>query len=712
MQQSGPLPSHLGAVCPFRVHLPLSVCRADRMTSPVPFSLPHALSQPPTLSSAHSTPSFHFQPPPDASSVSPTPPASTFERMRHVQFVASYDVSLGLRYVPPTAPLPLPLPLPLLTSPALSALSLAPSIDHSYSHARTSPPSLHFSLFSSYPGVSVVSHSPAVEVRKTVSEVTGRQRAAERSAVEAERRIRKEASRQRRMEQLRKVRQKRDNADEQRRGQTDEQSSSHPALAEEMPARSQPPLPTPLRRSEQGGDRGVRRGWVDVSEWELARERRGQDERLKEERRLKAMQDQIALLKARMGVGEQPTFAPSLSPATPPASHARLPLTFSSSPYAPLSAGRRPPVSQRRPRLSPARFMSPRRRPHPFLRHSPVRRRRLSLSPNTQRRTADEHLQPQLAGSAGKVSAAETVGRQQHRQPPLRQYHQQERTRDTLTPHNADNANISTRHGSHPVAPSVSQQTSRRLSGILSAAYLQSLVEPEIAKHLTELAITSTRPSAPPSPPLIPQQCAAASSPLLHRYASLIVTDHLDELVADVLDRLVSETVTELNAAEERQRTTVVLEEVDDMVSELERLEDSVTQRWLGGTAIRPVQRTEKAEQQYASRDTVTASSTPGMPPPRSIAQVDRSLADPLSSVEASLSLATVSLLISPPVAFHRRVLPVCADVSPQLADPTGVALAEQWCEEAVDAAVDSVVDELWQCMDSLVEEMTEHEVS
>lgn len=667
-----------------------------------PLVLPHPLSQPPTLST-HLTPSTLYPPSPDAFSMQPTPPASTFERMRHVQSLASYDVSLGLRYVPPT-------------SPALSALALSASTSAIQSHSLSSyshysppvtsqqppppQPQPHYSLFSSYPGVAVVSNTPTVDTMTAAGEERERrkareaerkkkqadttQAAEEKKRAEEERRRRQEASRRRRMEQLRKAREEREWAAEEewREGEAEERQREYPTLAEVMPPKPQPPV----GRGGGGGERTGRREWVDVSEAELAQQRRHQDEQLKEERRLKQMQEKIALLKARMGVREQRTVVSS--PAS--ASHPRLSLTFSASPYAPLSASRRPPASPSRHRSSPHKFLSPRRRPHPFLRHSPARRRRLSPAPNKHRTAADQYTQPTLQQ------------RQQQKQ-------QHEQRHDPRTPNKAKRADSPTRRPNQSAAQSDSQQHSRRGSDVppppapnISTAYLHSLVEAEIAKHISGLAIASThRPTPPPSPPLIPHQSTASPLPLLHRYAAVSVIDSMDELVAAVLDRLVGDTVTELNAAEERQRASVVLDEVDEMVSELERLEDSVTQRWLPGTPPNKTQRRDGMERRYAHDDVAATSSPDALLPHQLPADVDHSLASGAVSQPASRS-----------APFHPRVLPVCSDVSPQLADPTGVALAERWCDELVDEAVDSVVAELWQCLDTMVDGMVQQEVN
>ena len=689
--------------------------------------LPHPLSYPLTLSSAASSPYAAVF---DAFPPSPTAPTSTFQRMRHVQSLASYDVSLGLRYVPPTGPLPPPL------SPALSAVSLSTSAGYGLSsHSSSASSSLlaspfplpHYSLFSSYPGVAVVSHTaPSLTASRTRGEARRSERDEERSnekknaevkqqqaeskrTAEEERRKRQEASRQRRMGQLRRARERRAEVErkEQQR-EVDEGPRSYPTLEEVMPPKQQPSRARSDRSEDGGGGRTVRRQqWSDVKEAELALQRREQDERLKEERRLKQMQDKIALLKARMDLKERHSLAPSLSPSLSSASRpGRLPLTFSASPYAPLSARRHPPASPSRTHPSAPSFVSPRRRPHPFLRHSPVRRRRLSLSlsPTKQRRRTDEQQQQRMTDN---TTGGQLLGLQ----------HQHAHRRTFLSPKKARTADSPAQQLPSTAPAAHNGQHSRRGSDVVSSAnlpsYLQSLVEVEIAKHISDLSLTAAQQQQPPpSPPLLRQQsmAAAQSRPLQH-YTSQSVVEHLDELVADVLDRLVEDTVVELNAAEERQRANVVLDEVADMVSELERLEDTVTQRWLTGSPAqeRRQRQREAAEKRGVHEPVVPWTSNEASQPP-------------LDSSTAPFPAAVSSLSVPPPstsssdgarrsVPFRPRVLPVCADVSPQLADPTGVALAEQWAEQWVDDAISGVVHELWQCLDTAVEGMLEHEV-
>ena len=463
------------------------------------------------------------------------------------------------------------------------------------------------------------------------------------------------------------------------------------------------------------------RQWVDVSEAEpgIAAPQGGRE--LKEERRLKQMQEKIALLKARMGLREQHTVAHSTgtpsAAAHPSASHPRQPLTFTASPYASLSAARRPPSSPSRPRSSTRLFASPRRRPHPFLRHSPFRRRRLSLSPTKLLMRVDERRQQQhLPGSEDQSNAHQSAGGQR-RQPTLRQW----------SPNRARTTDSPTRLSRRPAAPLDSGQHSRRASDVVSAAnlstILHSLVEAEIAKHTTELAHASTSRPAPPSPPFIPQlsQSTADHVPLLQRYASVSVLEHLDELVSDVLDRVVADTVAELNAAEERLRASAVLDEVDDMVGRLQQLEDSVAQRWLDGTPLPPRRWTEGAQQPYARADELPLTSSDTQAAPHRTTTTDADTSD-LSSVSHSPaiapSLSTGSEANNPSATaprgahFRPRVLPLCLDVSPQRIDPTGVAMAERWCDDWVDSAVSEVVDELWQTLDTLVDGLVEHEVS
>ena len=703
-----------------------------KMDYSTPFVLPFPLSQPPTLP-AYSSRSSNRLPSADALYSPPTPPLSTFERMQQLQSLASYDVSLGLRYVPPTAPLPPP------ASPALSALSLSLSASADPSHSSlssysalgafgTSPaqqPTTHYSLFSHYPGVAVLSHSRSTDEREAARErersvraAAERAEAEKRRRAEEDRRKRQEASRQRRAEQLRKAREEREKrAAEERK----EQDSERPyaTLAEVMPPKQQPSLPKQAVR--EGGGRTVARGWVDVSEAELAQQRRAEDARLREESRLKLMQEKIALLKARMELKDHHSRAPSPSAAPSSASHPRVPLTFSASPYAPMSAVRRSPSSPARARPSPQRLVSP-RRPHPFLRHSPIRRRRLSLSPKKQRRRSDEQQQQQqqrlqrqrqLGDSNGNMRAGQSVGDHQH---------QAQQSRFPVSPNRPKQAPSPTRPSHPPTGLSDSHENSRRGSDVVSStslsAHLQSLVEAEIGRRMADLSLTNTpsRRPAPPSPPLVPAQSAEAPSPLLHRYASLSVIGQLDELVADVLDRVVEDTVTELNAAEERQRASAVLDEVDAMVSELERMEDSVTKRWLCDTPAHQTQPREALEQRIARDDIATSSPTPyGLPRAMEV-DMNRSVASAtgFSSAPTAGSLLSKELLPNPSstsaprVSFQPRVLPVCVDVSPQLADPTGVAMAERWCDELVEEAVSTVANEMWHCLDSVVDAMVE----
>ena len=521
-----------------------------------------------------------------------------------------------------------------------------------------------------------------------------------------------------------------------------------------MPAKRQPSLTSRasgvvrVGGKEGGEGRTVCQEWTNVSEAEMEQQRRAQDERLKEERRLKQMQDKIALLKARMGLRDARASASSSSPPAAVTASAfsrtRLPPTFSASPYASLSANRSHPLtSPSRPRPSSGMFLSPRRRPHPFLRHSPLRRRRLSLSPNKQRWRSDEQQPRQQRQQQQQqqlphqqlmynqdMSAEESASRQQ-----LQQRHQQH-SRVPLSLNNTKKAESPTRHSSQPMLQSVNQQHSRRGSDIVSSpahlsAYVQSLVESEVARHMSELELSSShalmhRP-APPSPPLVHLRPMAAGPPLLHRYTAASVVAHMDELEAAVLDRVVEDTVAELNAAEERQRASVVLDEVDDMVSELERMEESVTQRWLGGNIASP--RQQRTETEAVKQPDVHASATtaaayvPAVLPHHTASHIGRSVSSGLKSspspvAAASLSTDSPTLHVlfaatsARSASFHARVLPLCADVSPQLADPTGVTMCERWCDELVDDAVSAVVEEMWQCMDAMVDRLVEHEVS
>ena len=698
-----------------------------------PFVLPLPLSQPPTLS-GHSSP--HLAPA-GAFHALPTPPPSTFERMRYVQSLASHDVSLGLRYVPPTAPLPPP------ASPALSALSLSTSASGYHSPAMSaspfvtsSVPPTQYSLYSAYPGVGVVSHAQTAAARaaggedrregreeeRKRKEAEAKQQAEEKRRAEEDRRRRQEASRQRRVEQLRRAREKREAeaAERAKEERIEEDDAKYPTVAEVMPPKPQPSLPK--RRSvissasidaaaAGGGSRPVHREWLDVSEAEIAQQKRLEDERLKEERRLKHMQEKIALLKARMGLKDH--HSSSSSPFAVPlsASRVRIPLTFSASPYAPLLVSHRPPASPARVRQSPQRFASPRRRPHPFLRHSPVRRRRLSLSPKKQRRQADEQQQQQPhMDHEDRMSGGHLSERQ----------HQHDNFRQPSSPNKAKPAASLNRNTKHKPAPSNGPPHSSEGSDLVSSSTLstslQSLVESDISKHITNLTLPHhPPPHTPPSPPLIPVQPPSANPPaLLRHYPSLSVAQHMDELVADVLDRLVEDTVVELNMVEERQRAGVVLGEVEDMVSELERLEESVTQRWLGGDGARTgrAHQSQLQEPRYVHDDIVAdeAAYRVSKRPDRPTTSSNSSSAAASSLSSASAPSSTSSHAHPRSAIFHPRVLPVCSDVLPQLVDPTGVSLAERWCDELVDDAVSAVADELWQCLDTLVDGMLEHE--
>ena len=489
--------------------------------------------------------------------------------------------------------------------------------------------------------------------------------------VEEERRARQAASRRRRAEQLKRAREAREAAAqraalEERR--EDKEGRAYPALEELVPPKLRPALPSTRGGAALSGvGRAMaveQRQWMDVSEAELAQQRRAQDERLREERRLKQMQDRIALLKAKMGAaGDGERRGLTSSPAAAAAasggggpSRVRAPLTFSASPYALLSSACRPPSSPLRARLSPARFTSPRRRPHPFLRHSPARRRRLSLSPSKQRRGRGDTQQP-------------------HNHTPL----------PPQPPHavqaSPGRAKTSNSSPGQPHALSHEQRRGGVASGEDSSAPLSSsahsLVEAQLASHMhgQSHGLASTRPSAsqsvPSSPPLLSASSPLAFAPLLlPRLHSSSVLSLLDDLVSAVLDRAVLDTVWELNAAEERQRASVVLDEVDDMVEQLERLEDGVTQRWLSVGGTLPIDATRVAvpgrtERRQEQLDDVAETAPPTAP----------SAEQHEGRLQASGLLDSVAA--SAPLPLQRRVLPACTDVSPQWSDPTGVSLAE-----------------------------------
>ena len=235
------------------------------------------------------------------------------------------------------------------------------------------------------------------------------------------------------------------------------------------------------------------------------------------------------------------------------------------------------------------------------------------------------------------------------------------------------------------------------------------MIRSELSRQLQLLSSSSSSPSS-----FLPQPAAAALSSsqssaaaLLRGFGLAAVVERMEELQSDVLSRLLSQLVLELNAEEaaaaaatEARRSAATLRQSHELLSKYEAEERCIRQRWL--TTARP----DDQQLQHTERQPATEAEA------HEQRLQHESAASPFSAQHATrpsgLSLQPLALSSASSASEPPTQLP---PPPPRHLSEQEAATVSGWCDVWLQAAVGEAAAELWSCLDGVVDGLVEAEL-